>query len=91
MEEENYRNECIAFIKEIRDVEKYDYIGFKALLRKFTSVGLRNSNYAATEELNKIEVYIEQSQKAKNPNKKFENWDTAKTLLIENVEIWIGI
>jgi|GEM_PF-3054384 len=89
MEEENYRNECIAFIEEIKAIEKYDYIGFKALLRKFTSIGHSNSNYAATEELNKIEVYIEKSQKSKNPNKKFENWDEAKTLLIENVETWI--
>jgi hypothetical protein len=91
MEEENCRNECLSFIKEIKALEQYDYSGFKALMRKFITLGRRNSNYAATEELGKIEVYLEQSQKATNPKRKFENWDDAKTLLIENVEIWIGI
>jgi hypothetical protein len=91
MGEENYKNECIVFIQQIKAVEKYDFTGFEQLLQKFASLGRRNSNYAATEELGKIEVYLERSKKTKNQNYKLENWDDAKTLLIENVEIWIGL
>lgn len=91
MENREYTSLCRKLINEILSLEKYDYFGFEICLQKFQVLGKKDTNHASTEEGDKIEVYIENSMKAKNATKKAKDWNEAKTLLIENIEIWIGL